>query len=586
MENTYDNLDYCINILFNYAYNKEFSTDCYELHNIAISDIQPEDLKKSDDFNWQPILNTKLKYEYNYGSIAIFKKNISPSQPVMIKISQSNNSVMNDIKLSYIISEIALLDIYPFILLPIMNFDVDYNDLDKNITKNIEKCDKVTVQIHEHFFKLLRLSDFLDEYFDKMTDTDWAILYFQLLYILFKLDMKFGGFKHNSLDFGSVYVYIKKPIDGFKHYVINYKNFNLPNTFFELKICNFYNSKIGQKEDSTQYYDIHYFTQSLINYCKLHNKTLSGGIGKFVGEILPDKYKTNTIDLNKTIGLDESLYLHNEVNIITPILLLTKNNFLTQFIIEDNMMSSKNASTNSSENYIQSIEGNYSISTNNVSETSITDNNTSSRYYAVKKPMNNERVLKTSKYTPNIKNNFFVVEGGKESETETESEKVSESSASPKTPVKKQPTNPLLDKLPEGYSGELPQWMASSLPNPMNPNDMNPMGGLNAPSYDPSALSALGQYGQMGGPNMGGPGMGVPAIGGPVVNAPGMDQYPQMSAPQMGIPGMGQYPPMGVPGMGQYPQMAANPDITPGLPQNMLIGGKKKSKKGKKDFFF
>jgi len=342
-KNKFDNIEYCINILYNFAYNRNKIDGCYMLKHIDIPSIELNKIKKQSNYN-HILTDNKLKFIGINNEELVFKRYSKDSYPTTIRIgvyNKSNNNI-NDMqrkelvamKLNYILSELALNNKYPFIMLPIMNFDIKLeafkkmNLLDKSKLNdwlsqyNIDNDSILYINVQEHYFKLMTLKEYLDENINKLDTKYFKIIFFQIYYALYKILDRFPAFRHNKLDIDAIYLYKKKDIVNKYSFVVGNKTYDIPNLGFELKITNFNNSNINgivNNKDSllkteNQYYDLHYITQSIFFYLDNKHK-INNDLKQFFDIVLPEIYRSNNI---KIIGLDEPYYNKTVINILTP----------------------------------------------------------------------------------------------------------------------------------------------------------------------------------------------------------------------------------------------------------------------------
>jgi hypothetical protein len=355
--NKYDNIDYCLNMLYDYVYTK--STECYELKYESKQNVDIKYLKKSADFNSSFILNSKISFVNVDNDRLIFKRSSSTGYPSMLRISLYNdvnindltNSELIDMKINYIFSDLAINDVYKYILLPITNFDIKFGDISNEIItkeikkyyENIEKNSIICIQIFEHYFKLKTLNEYLIENYKKFKSNHWKVLVFQILYALYKLQKTYPAFRHNKLDLDSIYVYMVSEEASKKQIKVDEKIFTIPNFGFEIKITNFYDSYIpdyAENKNTTlkkenPYYDVYNIFNSILKFINEY-KIEDYKITTFINEIIPEKFRLAN---NNNIGLDEEYYFQNVTTILNPLLILTKNNFFID-LIKDNKMNS------------------------------------------------------------------------------------------------------------------------------------------------------------------------------------------------------------------------------------------------------
>ena len=219
MSNKYDNIDFCLDILFNFIYS-ESNHDCHYFKYIDINNIELIDIKKLDNFDYSDVFN-KLKYIGKDTTRFIFKRSGDPhSCLVCVGVYDNSNENYNDMKrgevvdmkIMYILSELVHRERLNHILLPIMNFDISYNKFKKEVNEDIIKVfdkdikdDMLHIQVVEGFKKAYILRDYLDNH--EMTLNDWKILCFQVIYTLFIIQKKFPSFRHNQLNLDNIFVY-------------------------------------------------------------------------------------------------------------------------------------------------------------------------------------------------------------------------------------------------------------------------------------------------------------------------------------------------------------------------------------------
>jgi len=348
MSNKYDNIDYCLNMLYDFVYTRP--SECYELKYVSSDQIQLDQLKKQLEFDVSSILKEKIVFEEKIGDKLIFKRSSSTGYPSMIRVSLYSKNNLNyndlnreeliDMKANYLLSGLAINDIFKYVLFPIMNFDVKLSDIknkdvvdeiNKNF-KNIDADDTLCIQVFEHYFKLRTLKDYLNENYKKFKKLHWQVLVFQIIYALYKIQKTYPSFRHNNLNLESIYVYVKNESKETNQAKIGDILFDIPNMGFEIKITNFYKSYIDNtitnkniKATENQYYDIY----SIINSISLYltkNNIKEYSLLTFIDEVIPEKIKSETIEL------DEEYYFKYITNILSPLIILSKNNFFIDLI--------------------------------------------------------------------------------------------------------------------------------------------------------------------------------------------------------------------------------------------------------------
>ena len=353
MTTNYNDIDFLLQTLFEYAYNN--ADKCVYVKYGPKKNIELDTLKKPQNFDYSQIFNAKITYHSNNQNKLVFTRISTSGYPSLLrisfyskdeKISNISNKHVIDMKLNYILSEIAIDDPYKFLLFPIINFDVKLNDLDKELKNEIMKYHKkkdigndgtLCVQVFEHYHKLETLKEYLDKHHNDFSSVHWKVLAFKIIYILYKIQLIYPLFRHNQLDLEALYVYETQDSNDTHNILIDDYEFIVPNLGFNLKITNFYKSNIPVYADNiytkykkdNQYFDVHYIFSSLLNYMK-DNSINDYNFNKFINEIIPQNFMSNNIKL------DEEYYFQNIKTIINPFIIITKNIFFSEFI-KDNM---------------------------------------------------------------------------------------------------------------------------------------------------------------------------------------------------------------------------------------------------------
>ena len=245
------------NIIFDFVYTSN-SKKCLLNSNINIDNININDIKISIcdkeyyDIIKNDILNAKYKF-ISYNDNYILLKRYSDNLSLNAKISfyekdDINNikvSVNNDSLYSYLLSNLVLLNKTPHILLPIINFDILFENVysiipdeiikvinKKYINNNLICC----IQLRECYFKTYNLKEYLDL---QNNCVKIKPLLFQIIYTLAIINNEYPHFKHNNISFKSIFLYIKKNQEktiykGFKN-----DNFILDDNDYDIKLTNF-----------------------------------------------------------------------------------------------------------------------------------------------------------------------------------------------------------------------------------------------------------------------------------------------------------------------------------------------------------
>jgi hypothetical protein len=317
MKNEYNNLDFCINMLNDYLDSKDF--DKYRIEPIVISEIDIDNILKSENFDFKNILSNlqfykKLDDKYIYFSDN-YEVNISKYTGNRNLLSTKENV---GLVFNYILSELVTLNkinnMEP-ILLNLMNYSIKKKEINDKINlNNFEDNDLLLISIFERRNKTLTLSDFIKK--NKLSLSDYKLIFLKVLFILERLTNKYKNFRHNNLNLDSIRISFNKDpkmiqIDDNTKFMDK----------FILKFTNFedaYADSISKKtlkniSKENPYYDIHYFFSSFMNYCLTNKIDIDEKVKDFINQIVPEKYRNYE---NKKFKLDEEYYLSNETDFI------------------------------------------------------------------------------------------------------------------------------------------------------------------------------------------------------------------------------------------------------------------------------
>ena len=195
MEDKNYDLEDKINLIYDYLYNENskncFSFDKLTLGKIGLDDIKiplPSTNQQEKEYyhkNKSSILNGKFKLiSFNEKSYELLFKRYSNQFPVNVKVSfytdtksinLMENTANNDSVFSYILSQLVLAKKTKHILLPVINLDINYSDIESFIAN--ESChsiikqhilnnnitNKCCLQLREHFFRTVNLEQYLLE---------------------------------------------------------------------------------------------------------------------------------------------------------------------------------------------------------------------------------------------------------------------------------------------------------------------------------------------------------------------------------------------------------------------------------------
>lgn len=354
----YDFIDK-INLIFDFFYNINTSS-CFSHYKIILGKIDINDIKFSipnNKENEETYNNDKKNIlEGNY-KLLLFNEdnnefmfkcyNKNSIYPVIIKINfynklntinNLNNKINNDNLFSYILSSLVLNKKTKHILLPIMNIDLNFSELESIIKNDIFIYQKIKFslnnnnitdvccfQIRENFFKTSNLIDYIKDNY-----CDIKVLLFQIIHTLAIIDNEFKGFKHNNLVVNNILLYLKRETTSYSIYEgFKKDNFYIINKGFDIKIYNFYESSIpkyyenNKKSSNKNLYDIETFINDLLENID-NDKICDNFTKKFIDKILSNKNNNLTlVDLlyddyfsdfrkiiNNKTNMEETLYNH------------------------------------------------------------------------------------------------------------------------------------------------------------------------------------------------------------------------------------------------------------------------------------
>ena len=217
----------------------------------------------------------------------------------------------------------------PHIVLPILTFntalkpftqlskgDIVNNKKYENFLERYDKneyYDDVSILISE-WANSGDLLDYFRASINQMTTKSWRIIFFQIISVLAVIQKKYPSFRHNDLKANNILLQKISIKDNplFK-YKINNKEFYVPNIGFQIKIWDFdfacipgivdnkkvtanWTNKINVDCKKNQYYDLHYFFNTLTkkgfipNFWKDPN--IDNKVKEFVRRIVPLEYES------------------------------------------------------------------------------------------------------------------------------------------------------------------------------------------------------------------------------------------------------------------------------------------------------
>lgn len=301
-------LNEMILLIYDFLYNMK-ANECLTNTKIILGEIGLDDIKitisSKDDIYYEQydmikkeVLDGRFKllsYDNDINQIIFKKYSNQFSVDVKITFYQSNEKqyiqsfdsiINNDSLFSYILSSLVLEEKTKHILLPIINIDMELDDINhlikddscyKMIKDNMNNSvitNKCCLQLREHFFRTEKLDEYL-----KKNNCCYKHLLFQVIHTIAVIQNEYSGFRHNNLEMKNIMLYLKKDSNSYVEYN-GFKNdkFYLQDCNFDIKITNFEyavipkyyglknlkNPKIKFADMSNPYYDLYTFLNDLI----------------------------------------------------------------------------------------------------------------------------------------------------------------------------------------------------------------------------------------------------------------------------------------------------------------------------------
>jgi hypothetical protein len=246
----------------------------------------------------------------------------------------------------------------PHIVLPICTFNTSIEPF-----VELAKNKKITTKKYAQFYKKYKqneyenevsvliaewangsdLLDFLRNNYKSLSLKEWKIIFFQILSVLAVIQKKYPNFRHNDLKANNILV---QKIDNRKknnifHYQIDNNSFFVPNIGIQIKLWDFdfacipdivNNSKVNAewttnlniKPIRNQYYDIHYFFNTLTRRSFLPDfwkePNISSQVKDFVNRVIPNNLCTGSVVTERGRILDN-------IEHTTPLKLLLEDEF-------------------------------------------------------------------------------------------------------------------------------------------------------------------------------------------------------------------------------------------------------------------
>lgn len=251
----------------------------------------------------------------------------------------------------------------PHIILPISTFytDIDYLYKLFKKTKNLNKKNKDLLtkyknqnEYYDSISILISewanggdLLDYLRNNYKIMSVKEWKVILFQIIATLAIIHTKYPGFRHNDMKANNILVYKLEITDKNKNFVynINDKKYIVPNIGIQIKLWDFdfssieniiINDKVDSEwaksifilSDRNQYYDIHYFLNSLTKKGFLpelfDDKIIPTQVKSFIQRIVP-------LNLHEGKLVAERGRLLTNIEYTTPNKILIEDEFFDKF---------------------------------------------------------------------------------------------------------------------------------------------------------------------------------------------------------------------------------------------------------------
>ena len=106
-----------------------------------------------------------------------------------------NSQELYNVLAHHVLSEVVINESYRHIMLPICFFDSNINEIKKlnssvydSLKNDFDNESKLSIFIYERYFKMETLEEYIKSEFKNMTTKHWKVLFFQVLFILAKLN--------------------------------------------------------------------------------------------------------------------------------------------------------------------------------------------------------------------------------------------------------------------------------------------------------------------------------------------------------------------------------------------------------------
>jgi hypothetical protein len=242
--------------------------------------------------------------------------------------------------------------IKPFINIPKEIIDIN-NKKNKRYREFVEKYQNE--QLHNYVSVLISewadggdLLDYIRSNYEKMDLPTWKVIFFQVLSVLAVIQKRYPDFRHNDLKANNVLVQKVKmatPNNKYK-YTINDCDFIVPDVGIQVKLWDFdfacipglidnskvsaeWTKEINVKPKMNQYYDMHYFFNTLIKpefFQQFYQGDIvHSDVKEFVHRVVPDPYRSGS----KYVTEKGRILINKEIT--TPFKVLTNDPFFAEY---------------------------------------------------------------------------------------------------------------------------------------------------------------------------------------------------------------------------------------------------------------
>ena len=157
--------------------------------------------------------------------------------------------------------------------------------------------------------------DYVRKNYKNMTLKQWTVIFFQLLFTLATIQLKYPAFRHNSLKANDILLKTNIGSPTNYEYVMDNKLYTVPNIGFQIKISDFdfacidgvinnnkvnsdWCGKLNISNKENKYYDIHYFFNTLTKPGFFTQFYEEGAVPKeiidFVHRVVPEQYRNKS----------------------------------------------------------------------------------------------------------------------------------------------------------------------------------------------------------------------------------------------------------------------------------------------------